>query len=178
MTKYTTYRRFFTWLKHACVVHADLVHEDVAGRKVFFERNVERADAFTSDEVSANGYCVVAMYPDAERSNQNGVMSNTLLVFIGKQSNTANNADAIAEAMNDTYQIWLDFLNKLNKDEETNRIFLGSGALSNFGRATAQENFYEGYSGWLWQFNLAHQFNACDLSKFNDGGVTNINVFD
>lgn len=179
-----TYNDFFKWLKYQCTQHTLLKHQDVPLKKVFFEADIEQTDFFTDSEVKPKDFCVVAFYPDLRPDPQSNISNAKHLVFFGYTSNTANNKNAIQEAMIKTEKLYLDFVERLNGDEYLLRKFLGSGAANISARA--RQNFYKDYSGYIVDFSIAYKISLCTdaernpliTEKWLDNGITPNSIFD
>jgi hypothetical protein len=168
-----TYTRFIDYLKYLCEQHNVLQHTDSDGNKIFFVTNVERVTAFTVDEIRPQSYCVVCMYPDAQKSNQRGIMTNTFMLFIGHWSNTTEDAAAIHSAMSASYALLLSLLSRLHVEEEEGRVFLGTGSSLTIGGASPVENYYPNYSGWLLRIDTSHKYAMQQgIDTWADGGIT------
>jgi len=173
MADFGTYNDLVGYMRYLCEQHKDLLHDNDKGQRVFFVANVERASAFSSDEIRPKSYCVVLSYPDATKSNQQGIMTNTFMLFIGYWSNTTNAANNIDTAMLASYQVLLELIGRMHTDEESTRLFLGAASSIEPGTAAPVENYYANYSGWLLPIRISHKYQLnAGSTKWLDGGTT------
>jgi hypothetical protein len=168
-----TYNDLVSYVRYLCEQHRDLLHDDAKGQRVFFITNVERASAFTNEEIKPKSFCVVITYPDATKSNQQGIMTNTFMLFVGHWSNTTNAANSVDTAMLASYRVLLELIGRMHTDEEGSRIFSGSASSVEPGNASPVENYYANYSGWVLPIRTSHKYQLnAGSTKWLDGGIT------